>query len=121
MRTVLYSAEWTGDLAVGEAIVNILCEELKKRGLEYTIEYTEGFSDSADLMPGRLGPADKFQSVLVEEEVFAKAAEVRDYVLQNRGRDLKEEALRIAKAKKYVAGEDEYEEYSQGLTETYGW
>lgn len=121
VKTVLYSAEWTGDLALGEAIINILCDELRKRGIEHTVEYTEGFSDSADLIPERLGPADSFQCVLVEEETFDMASEAREYVMQSRGKDLKEEALRIAKTKKYVGGEEEYEDYSRGLTETYGW
>lgn len=121
VEQVLYSAEWTGDRALGEAIIAILCDELKRRQIPYWVDSTEGFSDVLDLIPERLGPSDKLRRVLVPQGVLDMATEAMDYVLTKRGVEVKDEALRIAKVNKYVANEEEYEEYSQGLHETYGW
>lgn len=121
METILYSAEWTGDKALGEAIINMLCEELKKRGIDFRLEYTEGFTDSTDIIPQRIGLPEKFQCILVEEGTLSQATEALDHILRERGREVKEEALRVAKVKGYITNEEEFDEYREGLSDTYGW
>ncbi|MCS6769042.1 MAG: hypothetical protein NZ570_01210 [Candidatus Caldarchaeum sp.] len=119
MAVVLYSTTWTGDLALGEAIVELLKQELSKRKVVFRV--VERRWD--DLQFGRLLSAEEGAGLMVEVEVEEKDRQVGEECLEavySDGRKLKEKALHVARTK-YIKDDHELEEYRRGLEETYGW
>ncbi len=125
LEKVLYSTEWASDLAVGSAILNLLADELSKRGVEFKLTYMKGETVGLDFNVKELkdlkGDSDVYKCIVVKEEVLAKANETLDYVHQNRRKELRQQAVEFAKQSGYIKTDDEAAQYGKDLSEAYGW
>lgn len=124
VEKILYSAEWAGDPAVGAAVISLLTEELTKRGVPYKLTYMKGETTGLDFTPelkAIKSESDVYRCIVVDEKILESASEALNYVFQNRGKELKEQALKVAGESGYVKTDRESEEYGRDLSETYGW
>ncbi|MCS6784293.1 MAG: hypothetical protein N3H84_07990 [Candidatus Caldarchaeum sp.] len=119
MAVVLYSTTWTGDLALGEAVAELLKQELSKNGVSYRIVERRWSDMEFAKLLGDVSTSDVFIEVEVDERDLAAGERCLESVYAD-VRKLKEMALKVAKTK-YVKNESELEEYRRGLEETYGW
>ncbi len=121
---VVYSGEWASDPAVAAAVINLLTDELTKRGVTYKLTYVKGETVGLDLTPelkALKGESDVYRCIVVEEAIVEKADEALDYVYQNRKEELKSQALEVARQSGYIKTDEESEEYSRDLSKSYGW
>lgn len=119
VAVVLYSTAWTGDLALGEAIVELLKEALGSRGVVYRVVERKW----SEMQFARLLGDAASSGVIIDVEVDENDSKVGEECLEAVYSDvkkLKETALTVAKTK-YIKSDDELEEYRRGLEETYGW
>ncbi len=122
MAQTIYNVEWAADPCVGEAITNILCDELKRRGIQFELGFAE--STMGDIALAEEYKPDKpeiYRCVTVEAALGDKAQEALDSIFQNRTKELKAEAMRIAKMKGIFKTSDQVEEYSKALSDSFGW
>lgn len=108
---------WTGDLALGEAVVELLQQELSKRGVSFRVVEKKW----SELEFARLLGESAETGVLVEVEVDEKFRDIGEECLTAVYSDvkrLKETAVKIAMTK-YIKDKAELEEYRKGLDETY--
>ncbi|MEM1945462.1 MAG: hypothetical protein QXH12_05465 [Candidatus Caldarchaeum sp.] len=118
MDVVVYSTEWTGDIALGEALINLLVRRLKERSVAFKLLEKQGLSDKDDIIPWVVGKPAKVLEVVVDERDRVVAEALLDDVYRD-GTAIKQEALKTAR--KYITDENELNEYAKGLEETYGW
>ncbi len=125
MEKILYSTEWASDPVVAGAILNLLTDELTNRGVEYKLTYTKGETAGLDFnvkgVEIEKGESDVYKCVVVNEKILEKANAILDFVHQKRTKELKEQALEIAKRDGYIRTDEEIEEYSRDLNQAYGW
>jgi len=122
LAQVVYSVEWAADPCVGEAITNVLSDELRKRGIPFELGFSESKTGEAALSEEYKAENPEIYRCLVVEDTFGeKAQEALDSILQNRRKELKAEALRIAKLKGIVRTRDQAEAYADSLTDSFGW
>jgi|FaiFalFF_MnMetaG_3_1042247.scaffolds.fasta_scaffold02187_8 hypothetical protein len=115
---VVYSTEWTGDIVLGNAIINILKELLDRRGIRYKLVESTNLLAEFDFIPLNVGPPEKIVSIEVDDAFKTAAAEVLDEVFTDVKR-LREEMEKVARM--FIRDEAELREYLEGVGEVYGW
>jgi hypothetical protein len=115
---VVYSTEWTGDIVLGNTIINILKEVLDRRGIRYRLVESSNQSAELDFVPLRIGPQEKNVSIEVDDVFQTEAAEALDSVFMDVKR-LREEMEKVARL--FIRDEAELHEYLKGVGEVYGW
>jgi len=119
----LYSVEWSGDQAVGEAIANVLTDELRKRSIRFRVEYTRGTVPALEFNSEEevTDEEESYRSVLVPKDSLNDANNAFNFVLRERRAELKMNALEIARARRLVGSEEDLEEYEKHLADAFGW
>jgi hypothetical protein len=115
---VVYSTEWTGDIVLGNAIINILKELLDRRGIRYKLVESTNLLAEFDFIPLNVGPSEKIVSIEVDDAFKTAAAEVLNEVFTDVKR-LREEMEKVARM--FIRDEAELREYLEGVGEVYGW
>lgn len=122
LAQTVYNVEWAADPCVGEAITNILCDELKRRGIRFELGFAESTMGDVALVPEyKPDRPEIYRCVTVEEEFGEQAQEVLNSIFLNRTQELKSEAVRIAKMKGIVLTDQQVKEYGKALAESFGW
>jgi len=119
MTIVLYSTAWTGDLALGDAIVELLTESLKKKNISFNVVEKNWSKQPFSKLLGNPFDYDIFVEIHVNEKDMEEAEKCMEELFKD-GKKIKETALSFAR-RKYIKSEEELEEYRKGLEETYGW
>ncbi len=115
---VVYSTEWTGDIVLGNTIINILKDLLERRGIRYRLVESSNMSAELDFVPFKVGPQEKNVSIEVDDVFQTAAAEALDSVYKDVNR-LREEMEKVARM--FIRDEAELHEYIKGVGEVYGW